>query len=59
MNDLRLVIARLISKYRFRFPPGEMGDSVVKDLRDQFTSNPGRLRLVFELREGQVFSEPF
>ncbi|RJE19066.1 Cytochrome p450 [Aspergillus sclerotialis] len=58
MNDLRLVIARLISKYRFRFSPGEMGDGVIKDLRDQFTSNPGRLRLVFELREGEVSSDP-
>ncbi|KAJ6126977.1 hypothetical protein N7523_002589 [Penicillium sp. IBT 18751x] len=51
MNDMRLITARLVRKYRFRIPPGETGDSVWKDLKDQFTSNPGRLRLRFELRE--------
>ena len=57
MNDLRLVIAGLISKYRFRFPSGERGDYVIKDLMDQFTSNPGQLRLIFELRKDHVLSE--
>lgn len=50
MNDMRLITARMIQKYRFRIPPGETGDAVWKDLKDQFTSNPGRLRLAFELR---------
>ncbi|KAJ5125658.1 hypothetical protein N7526_007835 [Penicillium atrosanguineum] len=51
MNDMRLITARLVRKYRFSIPPGETGDSVWKDLKDQFTSNPGRLRLGFEFRE--------
>ncbi|KAJ5905858.1 uncharacterized protein N7473_002774 [Penicillium subrubescens] len=51
MNDVRLITARLVQRYRFRIPPGETGDAVLRDLKDQFTSNPGRLRLVFELRE--------
>jgi tryprostatin B 6-hydroxylase len=51
MNDMRLITARLVQRYRFRIPPGETGDAVLRDLKDQFTSNPGRLRLVFELRE--------
>lgn len=55
MNDMRLITARLIQKYRFSIPPGETGDSVWRDLKDQFTANPGCLRLVFELREDQVF----
>ena len=48
---MRLVTARLIKKYHIRFAPGETGHRVTSDLRDQFTSNPGRLRLVFELRD--------
>lgn len=51
MNDMRLITARLIQRYRFNIPSGETGDAVLRDLKDQFTSNPGRLRLVFELRE--------
>ncbi|KAJ5090124.1 hypothetical protein N7532_008808 [Penicillium argentinense] len=51
MNDMRLTTARLIQKYTFTFPAGENGDSVWKDLKDQFTSNPGCLRLVFERRQ--------
>ncbi|KAI2794603.1 hypothetical protein POX_a01202 [Penicillium oxalicum] len=51
MNDMRLITAKLIQKYRFSFPAGEDGSAVLGDLKDQFTSNPGRLRLVFELRE--------
>ncbi|EAW15346.1 cytochrome P450 [Aspergillus clavatus NRRL 1] len=51
MNDMRLVTARLVQKYNFRFPPGDKGEAVLRDLRDQFTSNPGRLRLIFEVRK--------
>ncbi|KAF3389296.1 hypothetical protein F1880_003834 [Penicillium rolfsii] len=51
MNDMRLITARLVKRYRFCIPPGETGDAVLHDLKDQFTSNPGRLRLLFELRE--------
>ncbi|CEO60507.1 hypothetical protein PMG11_05132 [Penicillium brasilianum] len=51
MNDMRLITARLVQRYRFQLPPGETGEEVLRDLKDHFTSNPGRLRLVFELRE--------
>ncbi|KAF7718299.1 Tryprostatin B 6-hydroxylase [Penicillium ucsense] len=51
MNDMRLITAKLIQKYRFTFPPGDDGSAVLDDLKDQFTSNPGRLRLVFQLRD--------
>ncbi|KAJ5669801.1 hypothetical protein N7462_010871 [Penicillium macrosclerotiorum] len=51
MNDMRLITARLVQKYNFSLPPGETGDSVLRGLKDQFTSNPGRLRLVFQSRE--------
>ncbi|KAB8269091.1 benzoate 4-monooxygenase cytochrome P450 [Aspergillus minisclerotigenes] len=49
---LRLVTARVVGKYHLRLPPGETGDQVLGDLKDQFTSNPGRLRLKLELRQG-------
>jgi tryprostatin B 6-hydroxylase len=51
MNDMRLITARLVQRYQFSIPPGESSDTVLRDLKDQFTSNPGRLRLVFKLRE--------
>ncbi|KAJ5899378.1 hypothetical protein N7495_004122 [Penicillium taxi] len=51
MNDMRLITASLVQKYKFSIPSGETGDPVWKDLRDQFTSNPGRLRLLFQLRD--------
>lgn len=52
---MRLVTARLVKKYHVRFASGETGHGVTNDLRDQFTSKPGRLRLAFELRdEGEV-----
>ncbi|KAL2814652.1 benzoate 4-monooxygenase cytochrome P450 [Aspergillus granulosus] len=51
MNDMMLVVAHVVSRYRMRFPPGETGDSVFDDWNDNFTSTLGRLRLVFEKRE--------
>jgi tryprostatin B 6-hydroxylase len=51
MNDMRLITARLVQRYRFKLPAGETGEEVLRDLKDHFTSNPGRLRLIFELRE--------
>ncbi|WQF83912.1 Putative cytochrome P450 [Colletotrichum destructivum] len=49
-DTMRFVVARLVSKYRFRLAPGETGNRVFDDIRDQFTSNPGPLSLCFELR---------
>ncbi|KAB8236623.1 cytochrome P450 [Aspergillus alliaceus] len=51
MNDMMLIAARLLRQYSVRFPPGETGDAVWNDWKDQFTSNPGRLRLIFESRK--------
>ncbi|PHH64775.1 hypothetical protein CDD81_4037 [Ophiocordyceps australis] len=48
LSELRVVTALLVSKYRIRFPHGEVGESVERDLRDQFTAAPGNLDLVFE-----------
>ncbi|PYI01926.1 benzoate 4-monooxygenase cytochrome P450 [Aspergillus sclerotiicarbonarius CBS 121057] len=50
MDEMRLVTARLVKKYHFRMPPGETGECVLRDMRDQFTATPGRLRVRFELR---------
>jgi tryprostatin B 6-hydroxylase len=47
---MRYALARLFKKYYCRFAPGETGESVTKNFKDQFTSNPGELRLCFELR---------
>lgn len=51
MQNMMLVSARLLSQYRPRFPPGDNGESVCRDWSDQFTSNLGRLRLIFEVRD--------
>lgn len=51
MDVMRLFTARIVKKYHIRFPPNETGHSVTSDLRDQFTANPGRLHLMFELRD--------
>lgn len=45
------VTALLASKYDVSFPPGEDGRSVEENTLDQFTANPGELRVVF--RAGQ------
>ncbi|KAL4862756.1 hypothetical protein BDV12DRAFT_202746 [Aspergillus spectabilis] len=50
MNDLMVVTAHLLRKYRVMFPLGDAGESVHRDWKDQFTSSPGKLRLVFEPR---------
>ncbi|KAK2745695.1 hypothetical protein FQN57_003592 [Myotisia sp. PD_48] len=53
-DDMRLVTARLVRKYHLRFPEGDDGRRVSRDLKDQFTANPGKLYLIFEAREGGV-----
>jgi cytochrome P450 len=49
-NTMRMVTARLVRKFQFRYAPGETGMRVMGDLRDQFTSNPGGLTLPLDLR---------
>ncbi|CAG7561111.1 unnamed protein product [Fusarium equiseti] len=50
LTQLRVVTALFVSKFRFAFAPGEDPDLTVKNLKDQFTTAPGPLKLVFESR---------
>ncbi|KAL4799122.1 cytochrome P450 [Aspergillus venezuelensis] len=50
LNDLVLVAAHLIRKYRFGFEEGDDGGAVQRDWKDQFASSPGVLRVLFEVR---------
>jgi len=43
---MRLVVTRIVTKYRFSIIPG--GDRVELDLKDQFAAKPGSLRVMFE-----------
>ena len=51
LTQLRVVTALFVSKFRFGFAPGKDPDLTVKDLKDQFTTAPGPLKLVFESRK--------
>ncbi|KAF6241864.1 hypothetical protein HO173_000576 [Letharia columbiana] len=48
LAELSIVVALIVSKYHIRFPPGEDGSWVVRDMRDCFTAKPGQLNLVFD-----------
>lgn len=51
MVQMRLVAARLLNDYHFKFALGEgNGEAVERDLKDQLTASPGKLNLVFEKR---------
>ena len=50
LDGLRMAVARLIQKYQFALPPGETGGHMARDMKDQFTSYPGKLDLIFKLR---------
>ena len=51
MAQMRLVAASILTKHDIDFAPGEEnGKAVERDLKDQLTANPGKLRLVFEKR---------
>jgi hypothetical protein len=43
---MRLIVARIVTKYQFRTVPG--GDRVEVDLKDQFAAKPGSLRVMFQ-----------
>ena len=51
LAEIRYVTALLASKYDVSFPPGEDGRSVEENTLDQFTANPGQLRVVFRARQ--------
>ncbi|KAL8728064.1 MAG: hypothetical protein Q9166_005664 [cf. Caloplaca sp. 2 TL-2023] len=50
MTEIRMVIASLLATFRIKFVPGDHGEAVERDMRDQLTGNPGNLVLVFEPR---------
>ena len=50
MDVMRLVTARLMKKYRIHPALGVENNRVKEDLKDHFTSKPGRLRVMFEMR---------
>lgn len=50
MDIMKLVVAKLVKKYRIQLAPGESGSRVFDGMVDQFTANPGNLSLCFVLR---------
>jgi cytochrome P450 len=48
LAELRLVAARLLSKYRFSFATDVGMMEFEPNIKDQLTANPGKLELVFE-----------
>lgn len=51
---MRCLIARIVKKFTFRLAPGETGNRVLEDMKDQFVPNPGPLSLCFELRASRI-----
>ncbi|ORY18574.1 cytochrome P450 [Clohesyomyces aquaticus] len=51
-DEMRLIVARILTKYQYKIVPG--GDRVEVDLRDQFATKPGSLRVSFELRHDEI-----
>ena len=49
LMEIRLVTAVLISEFDFELEPGSDGAGVL-DMRDCFTTMPGKLQLVFKPR---------
>lgn len=50
MGQLRLFVANLLRRYNIKLAPGEDGEAVERNMKDQLTANPGLLNLVFEKR---------
>ncbi|KAF4511026.1 hypothetical protein G6O67_002864 [Ophiocordyceps sinensis] len=51
---MRGVITRVVKRFRFKLAPGETGNRVLDEMRDQFVPNPGPLSLCFEERSSCV-----
>lgn len=54
LTQIRLVAIILLSRYRVHFAPGETGEAVERDMRDQLTAQPGRYAVVFEPRSRPI-----
>ncbi|KAK4063919.1 hypothetical protein Trihar35433_8627 [Trichoderma harzianum] len=50
LDTMKYVLARILKNYRFRAAPGDDSLSALETVKDQFTSNPGTLKLQFERR---------
>ena len=48
--EIRLVVATLLRRFKVSFPAGQDVDSVVDDMKDQVTAQPGECRLIFTPR---------
>ncbi|KAM0254291.1 hypothetical protein ACHAQJ_006931 [Trichoderma viride] len=54
LDTMKFVLARVLKNYRFRAAPGDLSLSALESVRDQFTSNPGILKLQFEIRVSTI-----
>jgi len=50
LREIRMITASLVSTYHLRFRPGDKGEAVERDMKDQITANPGDLHLIFQHR---------
>ena len=50
LTEIRMVTACVLSTFRICFTPGDNGEAVERDMRDQLTGNPGDLYLIFASR---------
>jgi cytochrome P450 len=49
LDSMRFLVSKILKKYSFRFAEGDRGDCMDEQMKDQFVSNPGSLRLVFSV----------
>ncbi|CAK1360646.1 Tryprostatin B 6-hydroxylase [Cercospora beticola] len=51
LNEIRMTTASIIQKYAVALAPGEDGEAVISEMKDQMAVFPGPLRLAFSRRE--------
>lgn len=51
LTEIRLVVAMLLKRFKVSFPIEQNVDSVIDDMKDQVTAQPGECWLVFRSRE--------
>ena len=52
--EIQLVVATLLRRFKVSFPVGQDLNSVVDDMKDQVTAQPGERWLIFTPRDYQV-----
>jgi cytochrome P450 len=55
LMELRLTIAKLVSKFDVSFPPGETGRALMEESKDWFTWGVADLNLVFRRRRSGAY----